>query len=244
MANFSNYGGELFAYGGNIPSQLTEFNSGGTHEQNINGGIMQGTGQNGKPNLVEEGETKHENYIFSDRLKIDKATAMENKLPKSFIGKTFAEASKVANKEAKERPNDPLSNNAVKAELAKLTQAQELYKQKMEQAKQKKMAKMIQENPGLAQQMMGQMQQPQQQMQGIPQQQMPQTVQEEPQQPDVNIMAEGQGYSDGGSIHINPANRGKFNATKKRTGKSTEELTHSSNPLTRKRAIFAQNTAK
>lgn len=43
----------------------------------------------------------------------------------------------------------------------------------------------------------------------------------------------------GGSIHINPANRGKFNATKARTGKTTEELTHSKNPLTRKRAIFA-----
>ena len=50
-------------------------------------------------------------------------------------------------------------------------------------------------------------------------------------------------YSDGGSIHINPANRGKFSATKKRTGKTTEELTHSKNPLTRKRAIFAQNTS-
>lgn len=51
-------------------------------------------------------------------------------------------------------------------------------------------------------------------------------------------------YSNGGSIHINPENRGKFNATKKRTGKTTEELTHSKNPLTRKRAIFAQNAAK
>ena len=39
-------------------------------------------------------------------------------------------------------------------------------------------------------------------------------------------------------------NKGKFNDTKKRTGKSTEELTHSKNPLTRKRAIFAQNAAK
>ncbi len=51
-------------------------------------------------------------------------------------------------------------------------------------------------------------------------------------------------YSSGGTIHIKPENRGKFNATKKRTGKSTEELTHSSNPTTRKRAIFAQNAAK
>lgn len=47
-----------------------------------------------------------------------------------------------------------------------------------------------------------------------------------------------------GGIYIKPENRGKFTATKKRTGKSTEELTHSKNPLTRKRAIFAQNAAK
>lgn len=40
------------------------------------------------------------------------------------------------------------------------------------------------------------------------------------------------------------SNRGKFNATKKKTGKTTEELTHSKNPVTRKRAIFAQNAAK
>lgn len=45
-------------------------------------------------------------------------------------------------------------------------------------------------------------------------------------------------------IHINPANRGKFNATKKRTGKTTEELSHSKNPLTRKRAQFALNARK
>ena len=45
-------------------------------------------------------------------------------------------------------------------------------------------------------------------------------------------------------ININPANKGKFTATKKKTGKSTEELTHSPNALTRKRAIFAQNAKK
>lgn len=45
-------------------------------------------------------------------------------------------------------------------------------------------------------------------------------------------------------IHINPKNRGKFNALKKRTGKTTEQLTHSKNPLTRKRAIFALNSKK
>ena len=45
-------------------------------------------------------------------------------------------------------------------------------------------------------------------------------------------------------IKIKPENKGKFTATKKKTGKSTEELTHSKNPVTKKRAIFAQNAAK
>lgn len=57
------------------------------------------------------------------------------------------------------------------------------------------------------------------------------------------LMPLGGAGKDGG-IHIKKKNRGKFNALKKRTGKSTEELTHSKNPLTRKRAIFAQNAAK
>lgn len=57
------------------------------------------------------------------------------------------------------------------------------------------------------------------------------------------MMRNSDQYKDGG-IHIKPENKGKFNATKKATGKTTEELTHSSNPVTRKRAIFAQNAAK
>jgi hypothetical protein len=47
-----------------------------------------------------------------------------------------------------------------------------------------------------------------------------------------------------GGIYIKPENKGKFTATKKRTGKTTEELAHSKNPLTRKRAIFALNARK
>lgn len=45
-------------------------------------------------------------------------------------------------------------------------------------------------------------------------------------------------------IKINPKNRGKFTATMKRTGKSAEQLVHSKNPLTRKRAQFALNARK
>ena len=51
-------------------------------------------------------------------------------------------------------------------------------------------------------------------------------------------------YRNGGGIHIKPKNRGKFKATMRRTGKTAEQLKHSSNPLTRKRAIFALNARK
>ena len=51
-------------------------------------------------------------------------------------------------------------------------------------------------------------------------------------------------YRNGGGIHIKPENRGKFTETMRRTGKTAEELSHSSNPLTRKRAIFALNARK
>jgi len=132
MANYSAYGGDIFAYGGQFDKSLIEFNEGGTHEENPNQGIMQGTGQNGKPNLVEEGETRHEDYIFSDRLKLDKLMVESHNLPKNLIGKTFADASKSLNKEAKERPNDPISQKGIKANMAILTETQEALKQQNE----------------------------------------------------------------------------------------------------------------
>ena len=61
---------------------------------------------------------------------------------------------------------------------------------------------------------------------------------------DVVITGKRKSKEKGGGIHINPANKGKFTATMKRTGKTAEELSHSSNPLTRKRAIFALNARK
>ena len=51
----------------------------------------------------------------------------------------------------------------------------------------------------------------------------------------IDLVLEGKS-----SIHIKKKNKGKFNALKRKTGKSTEELTHSKNPLTRKRANFAR----
>lgn len=51
-------GNNLFAYGGDFNNGITSFEGGGTHEENPYGGILQGMGDNGMPNLVEEGEVK------------------------------------------------------------------------------------------------------------------------------------------------------------------------------------------
>ena len=60
----------IYAYGG-IKPKLTEFNEGGSHEDSPIGGVPQGINKsNGQPNLVEQGETKFKDYIFSDRLKM------------------------------------------------------------------------------------------------------------------------------------------------------------------------------
>lgn len=61
---------------------------------------------------------------------------------------------------------------------------------------------------------------------------------------DSTTPVERRKHATGGTIHIKPANRGKFTETMRRTGKTKYELAHSPNALTRKRAIFAINASK
>ena len=48
-------------------------------------------------------------------------------------------------------------------------------------------------------------------------------------------------FKKGGTININPKNKGKLKATEKKTGKSASQLAHSKNKKTAKRAQFALN---
>jgi len=102
---------------------LVEFNTGGSHEQNKMGGILQGISPDGTPNKVEQGETKWQDYIFSDRLLLNKNSVEQHNLPKSMEGKTFAEASKRLSKLIKERPNDVISKNTHKDYMKHLMMA-------------------------------------------------------------------------------------------------------------------------
>lgn len=123
-----------FANGGQINNNmnpenfLTEFNSGGSHEQNPMGGIPQGMGENGKMNTVEEGETKAMGYVFSDRLEIDEQTAQKYGLPKNFKGKSPAKASKIINAPYKESTN-AVDKESVEEMLGRLIEASEELRQ-------------------------------------------------------------------------------------------------------------------
>ena len=92
---------------------LIEYNTGGTHEQNPLGGIPQGVAPGGQTNTVEEGETRLKDFIFSDRLRVNKSMAKKFNIPDKFIGKSFADVSKTYNKELETRPNDPFSKKTV-----------------------------------------------------------------------------------------------------------------------------------
>lgn len=140
MATLESYMGKAygFAEGGNLSNLmgrkyfaeggLTKFNNGGSHEESPIGGIPQGMSETGQMNLVEEGETRFQDYIFSDRLLIHKEIAEQMNLPKKVIGKTFAEASEILGKDLEEHPNDPISERGFEEMMTRLMAANNMTK--------------------------------------------------------------------------------------------------------------------
>ena len=101
---------------------FTEFSNGGSHEENQFGGIPQGIN-----NRVEQGETKYNNYIFSDRLTITEDISKRFGISRKYIGKTFSEASKKI--VDKERKNQYIDKKTQEAMLNRLIHAQEFIKE-------------------------------------------------------------------------------------------------------------------
>lgn len=140
-------GGTLFTQGLSFPLNggYREINEGGTHEQNIYDGVPQGLAADGQQNLVEEGEVIWNDYVFSNSRRKDKKSP-DLKLPQDILDKykdlkenmTFADAAKKLSEEAKERPNDYLSQNGLKIFLGDLRNAQEGVKQELEAKRMKR----------------------------------------------------------------------------------------------------------
>lgn len=134
-AKWNAFGGDLNTYGGTYNGGLEYIDNGGTHEQNPFNGVPMGTDRNGTPNLVEEGETIWNDYVFSNRLKVPETLTDKYKLSKDI---SFAEASKKLGKEIEEIPNDPISKRTFNSFMQDLQQSQEEVKAKKELAKAKR----------------------------------------------------------------------------------------------------------
>lgn len=124
LGNIAAFGGWVSTHGGDYPTGFNSFKSGGAHEENLYGGIPQGVDQNGTHNLVEEGETKWGDYIFSKRLKVPKGFGKLYNL-KNIDNSSYADASKRISKESEERPFDNISKRGRDEMLTRLQTAQE-----------------------------------------------------------------------------------------------------------------------
>lgn len=130
--NHKAMGGSLFdssQHGGEFSNGVTMIGNGGTHEENPNFGVPQGIGPNGQPNLVEEGEVKFNNYIFSNRIHADGDVLKDTNLKPNYKNNTYAKIAERLSKESSERPNDPISKRGLMSSMSRLQQAQELQKE-------------------------------------------------------------------------------------------------------------------
>lgn len=122
---------------GDFTNGMTFFSQGGSHEENPYQGIQQGIAPDGKPNLVEEGEWKYKDYIYSKRLKVPKKDyeMLGLKEGKEY---TYADAAEAIQKESEERPNDPISIRNLDTMMGRLQNSQETFKQKRDAMKMKR----------------------------------------------------------------------------------------------------------
>lgn len=115
-------------HGGNFSNGVTIIGNGGTHEENPMEGVPMGIAPDGSPNLVEEGEVKYNDYIFSNRLFATDKVLKENNLSTTYTNHSFADIAERLSKESSERPNDPISKRGLHNSLIKLQMAQEQLK--------------------------------------------------------------------------------------------------------------------
>ena len=112
-------------HGGNFSNGVTIIGNGGTHEENPMEGVPMGIAPDGTPNLVEQGEVKFNNYVFSNRLFATGGLLAAHNLPTTYADHSFADIAERLSKESSERPNDPISKRGLMSAMTRLQQAQE-----------------------------------------------------------------------------------------------------------------------
>jgi hypothetical protein len=112
-------------HGGDFSNGVTIIGNGGTHEENPMEGVPMGIAPDGTPNLVEQGEVKFNNYVFSNRLFATGGLLATHNLPTTYADHSFADIAERLSKESSERPNDPISKRGLMSAMTRLQQAQE-----------------------------------------------------------------------------------------------------------------------
>lgn len=191
--NYASFGGNLNTAGADFTTGMKHINTGDTHENNPYEGVPMGIDPQGTPNLVEEGETIYNDYVFSDRLKVPKQKikkgqtkfTQEEKVLHKYEGKTYADAAKKAEKDSgvDERPNDNIAKRGFETILEILAQSQEQQRAEEDKEKMQQQLEALQEYlnslpPEEREQIIQQIQQ-QLTGQGVPQQEIPQQVQQQ-----------------------------------------------------------------
>lgn len=124
-------GGDMQTNGSDFSNGLMHIDAGGSHESSPYDGVQLGTDSQGKPNLVEEGETIFDDYVFSKRIKADAQTKK-----RFHVGKnadiSYADLSKKLEKESAERPNDAISQAGLEKQMHDLADEQERQKSEMQ----------------------------------------------------------------------------------------------------------------
>lgn len=204
-----------FALGGDIQTNGSDFNNGllhidagGSHESSPYDGVQLGIDAQGKPNLVEEGETIFDDYVFSKRIKADAQTKK-----KFHVGKnaniSYADLSKKLEKESAERPNDAISQVGLEKQMHDLADEQERQKSEIQSKKAQEVFASLppEQQRAIMQQVAMEEQQEQQQMEQpteeIPQQAEQQSANEQMMQQPVEqpIVEEPQMNACGGKIN-------------------------------------------
>ena len=112
-------------HGGEFSNGVTIIGNGGTHEENPMEGVPMGVAPDGASNLVEQGEVKFNDYVFSNRLFATGGLLAAHNLPTAYADHSFADIAERLSRESSERPNDPISKRGLMSAMTRLQQAQE-----------------------------------------------------------------------------------------------------------------------
>ena len=126
---FAAFGGQLHTNGADFSNGASVIESGGSHEENPNSGVQIGVDKQGTPNLVEEGEVVYDDYVFSNRLKANDEVLGYANLPLKYRDMPFSDIAKKLLKPSEDQLNDPITTRTLKANMNKLRNAQEVFKQ-------------------------------------------------------------------------------------------------------------------